>query len=155
SPHVFTNSGWKNSDFCKRCSTMIRDFDVVVIEDSPNDLWTATHVLQSIGIRNVVTFSRIPEAMLYLEEIAAGAQECPNLILLDLNLGNDSGFEVLRYYKSTPSLQKCHIIVWSGSGAIEKELCKHFGVDCVAKEEGEAALATAIWSRASHEQMKE
>ena len=66
---------------------MVRDFQVVVIEDSPNDLWIATRVLESIGICEVVTFSRIPEAMLYLEEIAAGERSCPDMILLDLNLG--------------------------------------------------------------------
>ncbi len=125
------------------------DFQVVVIEDSPDDLRIATRVLQSIGIRQVATFSRIPEAMLYLEEITAGVRNCPDMVLLDLNLGNDSGFEVLRFYKSTPSIQKCQIIVWSGSGAVEKELCKHFGVECISKEEGDAALATAVWSRAN------
>lgn len=131
---------------------MAGDFQVVIIEDSSDDLRTATRVLNGIGIRQVATCSRIPEAMLFLEEIAAGTRDCPDLILLDLNLGNDSGFEVLRYYKSNPSLQKCQIIVWSGSGAIEKELCRHFGVECVDKGEGEAALATAIWSRASKKQ---
>jgi CheY-like chemotaxis protein len=125
------------------------DFHVVIIEDSSDDLSTATRVLNGIGIREVATFSRIPEAMIYLEEIAAGGRDCPDLMLLDLNLGNDSGFEVLRYYKSTPNLQKCQIIVWSASGAIEKELCLHFGVECVDKGAGEAALATAIWSQAS------
>ncbi len=125
------------------------DFHVVVIEDSPDDLRIATRVLQSIGICQVATFSRIPEAMLYLEEITTGVRDCPDMVLLDLNLGNDSGFEVLRFYKSTPSIQKCQIIVWSGSGAVEKELCKHFGVECIPKEEGDAALATAVWSRAS------
>jgi CheY-like chemotaxis protein len=128
---------------------MLRAPHVVVIEDSPNDQWIATRVLKSIGIREVITFARIPEAMLYLEEIAAGTRDCPDLILLDLNLGNDSGFEVLRFYKSTPSIQQCQILVWSGSGAIEKELCKHFGVDCIPKEEGEVELATAIWNLAS------
>jgi CheY-like chemotaxis protein len=131
------------------------DFQVVIIEDSSDDLRTATRVLNGIGIREVATFSRIPEAMIYLEEIAAGGRDCPDLMLLDLNLGNDSGFEVLRYYKSNPSLQKCKIIVWSGSGAIEKELCKHFGVECVDKGEGEAALATAIWNQASRKGAEE
>ena len=128
---------------------MAGDFQVVIIEDSSDDLRTATRVLNGIGIHEVATFSRIPEAMIYLEEIAAGGRDCPDLMLLDLNLGNDSGFEVLRYYKSTPSLQRCQIIVWSGSGAIEKELCRHFGVECVDKGEGDAVLAAAIWSRAT------
>jgi CheY-like chemotaxis protein len=129
-------------------------FHVVIIEDSSDDLGIATRVLNGIGIREVASFSRIPEAMLFLEEIAAGARSCPDLILLDLNLGNDSGFEVLRYYKSNPGLQKCQIIVWSASGAIEKELCLHFGVECVDKGAGEAALATAIGSKANKKRVE-
>jgi CheY-like chemotaxis protein len=133
---------------------MPQEFHVVVIEDSPSDLRTATQVLRSIGIQKVTTFSRIPEAMLYLEDIAAGLQGCPDLILLDLNLGNDSGFEVLRFYKSTTSIQKCQILVWSASGAIEKELCIHFGVECIAKGDGQPVLANAIWSLASKKASK-
>ena len=51
---------------------------------------------------------------------------------------------MLRLYKSNPNLQACDIIVWTGSGAIERELCEHFGVDCVPKSEGDSALMAAI-----------
>jgi CheY-like chemotaxis protein len=126
---------------------MTADFHVVVIEDSPDDLHTAARIFGSIGIRELTTFERIPEAILYLEEIVTGARSCPDLILLDLNLGNDSGFEVLRFYKSNPNIQQCQIIVWTASGGLEKDLCNHFGVECLDKEEGEAALATAVRNR--------
>ncbi len=39
---------------------MAGDFQVVIIEDSSDDLRTATRVLNGIGIREVATFSRIP-----------------------------------------------------------------------------------------------
>lgn len=123
---------------------MTRDTHVVIIEDSHDDSFLATRILNSTGVANITRFARIPEALVFLEEIAEGHRECPHLILLDLNVGLDSGFEVLRFYKSNPALQTCRVIVWTGSGAMEKELCEHFGVECIGKGDGEAALATAI-----------
>jgi CheY-like chemotaxis protein len=131
---------------------MNADFRVVVIEDSPDDLHFAARIFDLIGIRELTSFERIPEALLYLEEIAAGARSCPDLILLDLNLGNDSGFEVLRFYKSNPNIQHCQIIVWTASGGLAKELCNHFGVECIDKEEGEGALETALRNRVNKTQ---
>jgi CheY-like chemotaxis protein len=131
---------------------MTIDTHVVIIEDSHDDSFLATRILNSTGVANITSFARIPEALIFLEEIADGNRECPQLILLDLNVGLDSGFEVLRFYKSNPALHTCRVIVWTGSGSIEKELCEHFGVECVGKGDGEAALATAIWKhiRAIH-----
>lgn len=124
---------------------MTSDIQVVIIEDSHDDSFLATRIFNSTGVANITRFARIPEALLFLEEIADGIRECPQLILLDLNVGLDSGFEVLRFYKSNPALQSCRVIVWTGSGAMERELCEHFGVECIGKGDGEAALATAIW----------
>ena len=131
---------------------MAGNIQVVIIEDSHDDSFLATRILNSTGVAHITRFARIPEALVFLEEIAEGSRDCPQLILLDLNVGLDSGFEVLRFYKSNPALQSCRVIVWTGSGAIEKELCDHFGVDCISKGDGEAALATAIWKhiRAIH-----
>jgi CheY-like chemotaxis protein len=123
---------------------MPKAIQAIVIDDNKDDLFIATRLLRRARIKNITQFSRIPEAMLYLEEIAEAIRPCPDLIVLDLNVGHDSGFEVLRLYKSNPGLQACDIIVWTGSGAIEKELCEHFGVECVPKSGGDAALVEAI-----------
>ena len=123
---------------------MVKIFHSVVIDDNKDDLFIATRLLNRLGIKDVTQFSRIPEAIVFLEDIAEGVRNCPDLIVLDLNVGHDSGFEVLRLYKSNPKLQSCDIIVWTGSGAIEKELCEHFGVECVRKSEGDSALIVAI-----------
>src|ERR1700749_2537646 len=123
---------------------MVKIFHSVVIDDNKDDLFIATRLLNRLGIKDVTQFSRIPEAIVFLEDIAEDIRPCPDLIVLDLNVGHDSGFEVLRLYKSNPKLQSCDIIVWTGSGAIEKELCEHFGVECVRKSEGDSALVAAI-----------
>jgi len=123
---------------------MAKTIHAVAIDDNKDDLFIATRLLNRVGIKDVTQFSRIPEAIVFLEDIAEGIRPCPDLIVLDLNVGHDSGFEVLRLYKSNPKLQSCDIIVWTGSGYVEKELCEHFGVDCVLKSQGDSALITAI-----------
>ena len=123
---------------------MPKAIQAVVIDDNKDDLFIATRLLRRAGIKDVTQFSRIPEVIVYLEDIAEGIQPCPDLIVLDLNVGHDSGFEVLRLYKSNLKLQNCDIIVWTGSGPSEKELCEHFGVECVPKRGGDAALMEAI-----------
>ena len=123
---------------------MPKAIQAVVIDDNKDDLFIATRLLRRAGIKDITQFSRIPEVIIYLEDIAEGIRPCPDLIVLDLNVGHDSGFEVLRLYKSNLKLQSCDIIVWTGSGPIEKELCEHFGVECVPKRGGDAALMAAI-----------
>ena len=123
---------------------MARTIHAVAIDDNKDDLFIATRLLNRVGIKDVTQFSHIPEAIVYLEDIAEGIRPCPDLIVLDLNVGHDSGFEVLRLYKSNPKLQSCDIIVWTGSGSLERELCEHFGVECVRKRDGDSALTTAI-----------
>lgn len=116
----------------------------VVIDDNKDDLFIATRILHKLGIEDVLQFSRIPDALHFLEDIAEDVRPCPDLIVLDLNVGHDSGFEVLRFYKSIPKLHSCDIIVWTGSGSVEKELCEHFGVECVQKKAGDSSLVKAI-----------
>jgi CheY-like chemotaxis protein len=123
---------------------MAKTTQAVVIDDNKDDLFIATRILGRLGIKDVLQFSGIPEVIHYLEDIVEGVRPCPDLIVLDLNLGHDSGFEVLRFYKSTPELQACDIIVWTGSGSVEKELCEHFGVDWIPKKAGDSALVAAI-----------
>ena len=61
---------------------MTIDTHVVIIEDSHDDSFLATRILNSTGVANITSFARIPEALIFLEEIADGNRECPQLILL-------------------------------------------------------------------------
>ena len=84
---------------------MTKTVHAVVIDDNKDDLFIATRLLRKAGIKNVVQFSRIPETIVYLEDLAEGIRPCPDLIVLDLNVGHDSGFEVLRLYSPIPTFR--------------------------------------------------
>jgi DNA-binding response OmpR family regulator len=106
-------------------------------------------VVKKLGAEDVVVINNIAAAMLFLQEVAEGTKEAPDLILLDLSFPRESGFEVLRYWKSNAKLNQIHVIVWTVMGETEKKLCQYFGVDDVVPKwagpkELEAALKTFV-----------
>ena len=69
----------------------------------------------------------------------------PDGIVLDLDLGYDSGYELLRFWHSTPALSKIPLIVWSVLGEEQRGMCNLFKVNCfVGKWEGAAAFRDAL-----------
>ena len=122
----------------------------VIVEDTVADIRTASRVLNQAGIESVLAFDNMPRAMMYLEDVVAGEQPCPDLIVLDLGLGADSGFEALRFRKSHGKLSACKVVVWTISGELREEICTLLGAShVVAKEDGEAALLRAITATAA------
>jgi hypothetical protein len=65
-------------------------------------------------------------------------------MVLDLDFGLESGFEILRFRRTHPILQACEVLVWTILGDKEKEFCRLFGVAYVSKQDGEAALEDAL-----------
>ncbi len=62
-------------------------------------------------------------------------------MVLDLDLGYESGFEILRFWHSNPELSKIKMVVWTALGNEQRELCRLFGVrSVVSKWEGAPAL---------------
>src|SRR4051794_21249244 len=101
---------------------------VVIVENTASDVIRSIRILGSLNIWEPIIMTRVDRAMLYLEEVVAGEKECPSLILLDLDFGIESGFEILRYRKTHPILQSCEILVWTIMGDKEQEFCRLFGV---------------------------
>jgi len=52
----------------------------VVIDDNKDDLFIATRLLGRAGIKDITQFSGIPEAIVFLEDIAEGIRPCPDLV---------------------------------------------------------------------------
>ena len=124
---------------------MEKNITVTIIEDTRRDVQRASRVLERLGIKNPIVFSLIPAALMYLEDVVSGARAVPDVILLDLEFGGDSGFEVLRFYKTHPKLRGCKVIVWTVMGDTEQELCKLFGVEhFVSKDNTDAVLLSAF-----------
>jgi CheY-like chemotaxis protein len=119
---------------------------LLIVEDQPSDARIAAELFRSMGISGVNARASASAARLYLEEALDGECEIPNVIILDLDLGYESGFELLRFWHSTPELSSAaHMIVWTALGEEQQEICRLFKVDAVVpKGEGVSALRKAI-----------
>ncbi len=118
---------------------------LLLVEDQPQDARLAAKAAQSIGFSEVDALSSVQVARSYLEECLKGEREVPDGIVLDLDLGYESGYELLRYWHSTPELSRIPVIVWSILGEDQREMCRLFKVNhFVAKWEGEEAFREAL-----------
>lgn len=120
---------------------------LLVVEDQPDDILLAAQTAKSIGIPQVEARTSIQAARNYLEGGLTGQNPLPDGIVLDLDLGYDSGYELLRYWHSTPALSGIPVIVWSILGDNQREMCRLFKVSrFIAKWEGTEAFREALAS---------
>ncbi len=118
---------------------------VVLIDDSAEDLRRASKALHDLGVVSPTVFTDVKKAIVYLECVVDGDKPCPDLVLLDLDFGVDSGFEVLRLYKTHSRLRECKIVVWTVLGRTHQDLCKLFGVEnVISKGQDEDKLRDAL-----------
>jgi len=120
---------------------------VLIVEDTPGDVRQSTAVVKKLGANDVIAVNNIAAAILFLQDVVEGTKEAPDLILLDLSFPHESGFEVLRYWKSNAKIHGIHVVVWTIMGDTEKKLCQFFGVEhVVPKWAGPQELETALRS---------
>lgn len=118
---------------------------LLVIENEPKDLKMAADSARSAGVEEVEGRMTLIAAKAYLEKGLKGEGPLPDCILLDLDLGYDSGYELLRMWHSTPELAKIPMIVWSILGEEQRNMCNLFKVSSfVGKWEGANALRDAL-----------
>src|SRR5215475_1160812 len=118
---------------------------VLIVEDTPADVRQSTAVVKKLGAQDIIALNNIPAAILFLQDLLEGSKPAPDLILLDLSFPRESGFEVLRYWKSNEKLHKIHVVVWTVMGDTEKKLCQFFGVEhVVPKWAGPKELEAAL-----------
>ena len=119
---------------------------ILIVEDHDPDVRTCVSLFREIGIESFQVVTGAEQAIHYLEMAAEDATKRPLLIVLDLMLGNGSGFEVLRFWKNSKQLKQVPLIVWTGvETKTEHEMCKMFGVSaCVQKADGPPALLEAV-----------
>ena len=119
--------------------------NVLIVEDDASDLRNATSALVELGLGPLDPVSSVGEALRYLDEVGEGKRSKPGLILLDLALGYESGFEVLRRWRSDRKLSGIQIVVWTQMGDREQEICRLFGLKhVISKWAGAAELQDAI-----------
>jgi CheY-like chemotaxis protein len=122
------------------CTGEISVRELLLVDDQSADLKNATEVAEALGFEKIHTRNSIHAARTLLEEGLAGNGSLPDGIVLDLDLGMDSGFELLRMWHGTPRLAAIPILVWSVLDQ-QKEMCELFKVTCfVSKWEGMGAF---------------
>lgn len=117
---------------------------LLLVEDQPKDIRAAADVAGSLGIENVEGCKTIFGALQSLEQGLSGKTPLPDGIVLDLDLGVESGFELLRHWHRTPELSKIPLMVWSVAEG-HREICELFKVNCfISKWEGMDAFRDAL-----------
>jgi len=117
---------------------------LLVVENEPKDLQRAAEAAKVVGFSEVDGKNTPTAARIYLEDRLANG-ELPDGIILDLDFGYDSGYELLRFWHSTPKLREIPVIVWSILGEEQKEMCELFKVKLfVGKWEGHEVLQDAL-----------
>jgi CheY-like chemotaxis protein len=118
---------------------------LLVVEDEPKDLKMAAEAARSMGISEVDARTTLEAAKNYLEKGLDGKGPLPDGIVLDLSLGYESGYELLRFWHATPRLSKIPMVVWTVREDNQREMCDLFNVTTfVSKWEGEAAIREAL-----------
>lgn len=101
---------------------------LLIVEDQPKDLRAASDTAQSLGFTTIESRSSAMAAKVLLEKGLEGQHPLPDVIVLDLDLGYESGFELMRYWHSNPRLAAIPIIVWTILGEEQREICRLFKV---------------------------
>jgi CheY-like chemotaxis protein len=91
---------------------------VMVIDDNQIDLYIAEMVMATTGFaEKVISVSSAKEALAYLKPLYENPEELPDLIFLDINMPEMSGFDFLNEYQHLAEniRKKCIIMMLTTS----------------------------------------
>ncbi len=102
---------------------------MLLVEDSATDIFVIREVLGTSGLNLQVDVAKNgQEALRYLLE--STPENCPALVLLDLNIPKINGLEVLRGLRDGSICQRIPVVVVSSSRAEEdRNRAKQLGAD--------------------------
>jgi CheY-like chemotaxis protein len=126
----------------------MREFDKVIllIEDDPTASDTCTRALHDLGFDGVQLITHLMAADYHLDDIISKLTRPPAAIVLDLGLGPDSGFTLLRKCHAEPRLQRVPILVWTKhTDDLSKTFSEYLGAeDFLVKSGDEQELRQAL-----------
>lgn len=121
---------------------------VLLLEDIDSDAHEVESALKEIGNYKVQRFEAASRAIEVLSDALKSGSELPKLMVVDLNLPQSSGYELLRFYHATPQLQSIPCAVWSVmDNEIDKKLTTWMGSrKLISKNSGPATLRKSLAS---------
>ena len=116
---------------------------LLIVDDQSTDIQNAAQVARSAGFDEIDARQSVTEAEELLKRGTRSEIPLPDAILLDLNLGYESGFELVRFYRRN-GLWRIPLVVWSVREE-ERKLCELFRLRAfVCKTDGEDALREVL-----------
>jgi len=126
----------------------MREFSKVIllIEDQATFSDTCTKVLHDLGYDGVQLITHVMEGEQHLDDIVSNLTDSPAAIVLDLGLGMDSGFTLLRKCHGESKLQQVPILVWTKhTDDLSKIFSEYLGAkDFLVKSGDEQELREAL-----------
>jgi CheY-like chemotaxis protein len=118
---------------------------LLILENNPTDLRKAADFAKRAGFDELEVYRHASEATAYLQKGLAGRVPLPHAMVVDLDLGMEGGFELVRYWHSSPKLKSIPVLVWSILGNDQKAICRPFGVSqFVSKQDDPNVLRAAL-----------
>jgi CheY-like chemotaxis protein len=124
---------------------------ILIVEDSPEDYEAIVRALGKLGVPNpIYRFSYGEDAFDFLKHrgpfFKHGAETRPGLLILDLNLPERSGHEVLKQIRQDPALELIPVVVLSSSTNVrEAERCYQNGANAyIVKPSGATEFTEVI-----------
>lgn len=118
---------------------------LLILEDTPQQVRIAADVALKAGFSELQTLTSSVHAIARLGNEIEDHDPLPDAIIIDLDLGGESGFEVLRFVHQNRLMHRIPLIVWTVMGEHEREICALFGVEeFVSKDDGPDALFAAL-----------
>lgn len=118
---------------------------LLIIEDNPRQARVAADLAVRAGFSDLQALASSVLAVTRLSNEIKDRNSLPDGIILDLDLGVESGFEVLRFVHQNRLMHRIQVIVWTVMGQHEREICSLFGVEeYVSKHDGPDALLVAL-----------
>jgi CheY-like chemotaxis protein len=100
----------------------LEKLSLLVVEDSPADVFLLKEAMKEEGLSCQVEVADDGEkAIQILNEVDAGSQAAPDLLLVDLNVPRQNGTQVLERVRKSPRFGKTPVVIMSTSDtAVER-----------------------------------
>ena len=95
---------------------------ILIVDDDRDDLDLLCSSFHEIGVKEIHAVESVQEAIEFLQN-ADDKKELPKLIVTDLNMPGQCGYELLKFLKTTPLYMHIPVIIFSTSIS-EKEIKK-------------------------------
>ncbi|HEY1647498.1 MAG TPA: hypothetical protein VGF96_05935 [Terracidiphilus sp.] len=118
---------------------------ILIIENDPRDVRFAEQGAMQSGFSSIIKTPSAEAAHARLEKARIDKEDLPDVILLDIDLGSESGFDFLRVRYMTPWLLRIPLVVWTKLANHNQSFCDVFKVQAyVQKSAGEYGLSKAL-----------